>query len=51
MAEGRTKCHQPAALLSEKTVEDNVRRIFDKLGLTHSTEVNRRVHAVRAILA
>ena len=49
MAEGRTNTAIGQRLfLSEKTVEGNVRRIFDKLGLTDTPEDNRRVLAVLA---
>jgi DNA-binding NarL/FixJ family response regulator len=51
MAEGRTNSAIGQRLfLSEKTVEGNVRRIFDKLGLTDTAEDNRRVLAVLAFL-
>jgi DNA-binding NarL/FixJ family response regulator len=51
MAEGRTNTAIGQRLfLSEKTVEGNVRRIFDKLGLADSPEANRRVLAVLAFL-
>jgi DNA-binding NarL/FixJ family response regulator len=51
MAEGRTNVAIGQRLfLSEKTVEGNVRRIFDKLGLTDTAEDNRRVLAVLAFL-
>jgi DNA-binding NarL/FixJ family response regulator len=51
MAEGRTNTAIAQRLfLSEKTVEGNVRRIFDKLGLTDTPEDNRRVLAVLAFL-
>jgi DNA-binding CsgD family transcriptional regulator len=51
MAEGRTNTATGQRLfLSEKTVEGNVRRIFDKLGLADSPEDNRRVLAVLAFL-
>ena len=51
MAEGRTNSAIGQRLfLSEKTVEGNVRRIFDKLGLTDTPEDNRRVLAVLAFL-
>ena len=51
MAEGRTNLAIGQRLfLSEKTVEGNVRRIFDKLGLTDTPEDNRRVLAVIAFL-
>jgi len=51
MAEGRTNAAIGQRLfLSEKTVEGNVRRIFDKLGLSDSQEDNRRVLAVLAFL-
>jgi DNA-binding NarL/FixJ family response regulator len=51
MAEGRTNAAIGQRLfLSEKTVEGNVRRIFDKLGLTDTPEDNRRVLAVLAFL-
>jgi DNA-binding NarL/FixJ family response regulator len=51
MAEGRTNTAIGQRLfLSEKTVEGNVRRIFDKLGLADSPEDNRRVLAVLAFL-
>jgi DNA-binding transcriptional MocR family regulator len=36
--------------LSERTVEGNVRRIFDKLGLADTPQDNRRVLAVLAFL-
>jgi serine/threonine-protein kinase len=51
MAEGRTNVAIGQRLfLSEKTVEGNVRRIFDKLGLADTPEDNRRVMAVLAFL-
>jgi DNA-binding NarL/FixJ family response regulator len=51
MAEGRTNSAIGQRLyLSEKTVEGNVRRIFDKLGLADTAEDNRRVLAVLAFL-
>jgi DNA-binding NarL/FixJ family response regulator len=51
MAEGRTNAAIGQRLyLSEKTVEGNVRRIFDKLGLADNAEDNRRVLAVLAFL-
>jgi DNA-binding NarL/FixJ family response regulator len=51
MAEGRTNTAIGQRLfLSERTVEGNVRRIFDKLGLTDAPEDNRRVLAVLAFL-
>jgi DNA-binding NarL/FixJ family response regulator len=51
MAEGRTNAAIGQRLfLSEKTVEGNVRRIFDKLGLSDTQEDNRRVLAVLAFL-
>jgi DNA-binding NarL/FixJ family response regulator len=51
MAEGRTNVAIGQRLfLSEKTVEGNVRRIFDKLGLADTPEDNRRVLAVLAFL-
>jgi DNA-binding NarL/FixJ family response regulator len=51
MAEGRTNAAIGQRLyLSEKTVEGNVRRIFDKLGLSDTPEDNRRVLAVLAFL-
>ena len=51
MAEGRTNAAIGQRLfLSEKTVEGNVRRIFDKLGLTDTPDDNRRVLAVLAFL-
>jgi DNA-binding NarL/FixJ family response regulator len=51
MAEGRTNVTIGQRLfLSEKTVEGNVRRIFDKLGLADTPEDNRRVLAVLAFL-
>ena len=51
MAEGRTNTAIGQRLfLSERTVEGNVRRIFDKLGLTDTPEDNRRVLAVLAFL-
>ena len=51
MAEGRTNAAIGQQLfLSEKTVEGNVRRIFDKLALTDTLEDNRRVLAVLAFL-
>jgi DNA-binding NarL/FixJ family response regulator len=51
MAEGRTNTAIGQKLfLSEKTVEGNVRRIFDKLGLTDTPQDNRRVLAVLAFL-
>jgi DNA-binding NarL/FixJ family response regulator len=51
MAEGRTNAAIGDQLfLSEKTVEGNVRRIFEKLGLTDTPQDNRRVLAVLAFL-
>jgi DNA-binding NarL/FixJ family response regulator len=51
MAEGRTNTAIGQRLfLSEKTVEGNVRRIFDKLMLADNAEDNRRVLAVLAFL-
>jgi DNA-binding NarL/FixJ family response regulator len=51
MAEGRTNVAIGQRLfLSERTVEGNVRRIFDKLGLDDAPEDNRRVLAVLAFL-
>jgi DNA-binding NarL/FixJ family response regulator len=51
MAEGRTNAAIGQRLfLSEKTVEGNVRRIFDKLRLADTSEDNRRVLAVLAFL-
>ncbi len=51
MAEGRTNAAIGQRLfLSEKTVEGNVRRIFDKLGLSDTQDDNRRVLAVLAFL-
>jgi serine/threonine-protein kinase len=51
MAEGRTNAAISQRLyLSEKTVEANVRRIFDKLGLADTPDDNRRVLAVLAFL-
>lgn len=51
MAEGRTNAAIGQRLyLSEKTVEGNVRRIFDKLGLADTPDDNRRVLAVLAFL-
>ena len=38
------------SFLSERTVEGNVRRIFDKLGLADTPQDNRRVLAVLAFL-
>jgi DNA-binding CsgD family transcriptional regulator len=51
MAEGRTNIAIGRRLfLSERTVEGNVRRIFDKLGLADTPQDNRRVLAVLAFL-
>jgi serine/threonine-protein kinase len=51
MAEGRTNTAIGERLyLSERTVEGNVRRIFDKLGLADTPQDNRRVLAVLAFL-
>jgi DNA-binding NarL/FixJ family response regulator len=51
MAEGRTNTAIGERLfLSERTVEGNVRRIFDKLGLADTPRDNRRVLAVLAFL-
>ena len=51
MAEGRSNGAIARRLfLSEKTVEGNVRRIFDKLRLTEAPDDNRRVLAVLAFL-
>jgi DNA-binding NarL/FixJ family response regulator len=51
MAEGRTNIAIGRQLfLSERTVEGNVRRIFDKLGFADTPDDNRRVLAVLAFL-
>jgi DNA-binding NarL/FixJ family response regulator len=51
IAEGRSnKAIAQQLYLSEKTVEGNVRRIFDKLALTDTPDDNRRVLAVLAFL-
>ena len=51
MAEGRTNTAIGEQLfLSGRTVEGNVRRIFDKLGLAETPQDNRRVLAVLAFL-
>jgi DNA-binding NarL/FixJ family response regulator len=51
MAEGRSNRAIAGQLfLSEKTVEGNVRRIFDKLNLVEAADDNRRVLAVLAFL-
>ena len=51
MAEGRTNTAISEQLFpSERTVEGNVRRIFDKLGLADTPQDNRRVLAVLAFL-
>ncbi len=51
MAEGRTNTAIGQRLfLSERTVEGNVRRIFDKLGLTDTPADKRRVLAMLAFL-
>jgi DNA-binding NarL/FixJ family response regulator len=51
MAEGRSnRAIAQQLFLSEKTVEGNVRRIFDKLGLAEAADDNRRVLAVLAFL-
>jgi DNA-binding NarL/FixJ family response regulator len=51
MAEGRSNAAIAAQLfLSEKTIEGNVRRIFDKLKLVEAPDDNRRVLAVLAFL-
>jgi DNA-binding NarL/FixJ family response regulator len=51
MAERRTNVAIGQRLfLSERTVEGNVRRIFDKLWLTDTPEDTRRVLAVLAFL-
>jgi DNA-binding NarL/FixJ family response regulator len=51
MAEGRSNRAIAGRLyLSEKTVEGNVKRIFDKLNLTAASGDNRRVLAVLAFL-
>jgi DNA-binding NarL/FixJ family response regulator len=51
MAEGRTNTAIGERLfLSGRTVEGNVRRIFDKLGLADTPQDNRRVLAVLAFL-
>jgi len=51
MAGGRTNTAIGEQLfLSERTVEGNVRRIFDKLGLADTPQDNRRVLAVLAFL-
>jgi DNA-binding NarL/FixJ family response regulator len=51
IAEGRSnRAIAQRLFLSEKTVEGNVRRIFDKLLLTEAPDDNRRVLAVLAFL-
>ena len=51
IAEGRSnRAIAQQLYLSEKTVEGNVRRIFDKLALTDTPADNRRVLAVLAFL-
>lgn len=51
IAEGRTnRAIAQRLYLSEKTVEGNVRRIFDKLRLAETPDDNRRVLAVLAFL-
>ncbi len=51
IAEGRSnRAIAKRLFLSEKTIEGNVRRIFDKLGLTDTPSDNRRVLAVLAFL-
>jgi DNA-binding NarL/FixJ family response regulator len=51
IAEGRSnRAIARRLFLSEKTVEGNVRRIFDKLALTETPDDNRRVLAVLAYL-
>jgi DNA-binding NarL/FixJ family response regulator len=51
IAEGRSnRAIAQRLFLSEKTVEGNVRRIFDKLLLTETPDDNRRVLAVLAFL-
>jgi DNA-binding NarL/FixJ family response regulator len=51
IAEGRSnRAIAQRLFLSEKTVEGNVRRIFDKLALTDAPGDNRRVLAVLAFL-
>jgi DNA-binding NarL/FixJ family response regulator len=51
IAEGRSnRAIAQQLYLSEKTVEGNVRRIFDKLALTNTRDDNRRVLAVLAFL-
>jgi DNA-binding NarL/FixJ family response regulator len=51
MAEGRTNIAIGRQLfLSERTVEGNVCRIFDKLGFADTPDENRRVLAVLAFL-
>ena len=51
MAEGRSnRAIARRLFLSEKTIEGNVRRIFDKLRLTEAPDDNRRVLAVLAFL-
>jgi DNA-binding NarL/FixJ family response regulator len=51
MAEGRSNAAIARRLyLSEKTIEGNVRRIFDKLRLAEAPDDNRRVLAVLAFL-
>ena len=51
IAEGRSnRAIAQQLYLSEKTVEGNVRRIFDKLALTETPDHNRRVLAVLAFL-
>ena len=51
MAEGRSnRAIAHRLFLSEKTIEGNVRRIFDKLSLTEAPDDNRRVLAVLAFL-
>jgi len=51
IAEGRSnRAIAHRLFLSEKTVEGNVRRIFDKLSLSEARDDNRRVLAVLAFL-
>lgn len=50
-AEGRTNVAiGKHSFVSERTVEGNVRRIFDKLGFAETPDDNRRVLAVLAFL-
>jgi DNA-binding NarL/FixJ family response regulator len=51
MAQGKNNAAIAKSLfLTERAIEKNINSLFQKLGLTHETEVNRRVMAVLAFL-